>query len=270
MKTGIYKKSAFTLIELLVVISIIALLVSILMPALGKARKQARNVLCLNNLRQLSLTFTLYAHDYDGKFPYKPAGSLPLPHIWWEANQGGGVPDNRVFFDGYLDGFVLEELGVWTENVDFAPEVMYCPFTNSSQSTDFGFGRQWPNKQNAGWNPFGTNYSYFNLGKVVESGVWRSSAKMPLKMSTKGNSPMWGDVIEIKQTATPDIYDEAGVIRLANHFENGFMEFIPVAEETPKGLNMALMDGSVRFYEYDDCEVYWSYGTIQNVWGRPY
>jgi len=70
------KRRAFTLIELLVVVSIIALLVSILLPALGSAREQARRSVCSNNIRQICLGLYLYAADNDS--------NLPLQRTqWW-------------------------------------------------------------------------------------------------------------------------------------------------------------------------------------------
>jgi prepilin-type N-terminal cleavage/methylation domain-containing protein/prepilin-type processing-associated H-X9-DG protein len=60
--------SGFTLIELLVVISIIALLMSIIMPAFSRVREQAKTVVCQSNLKQWSITFDMFANDNNGKF----------------------------------------------------------------------------------------------------------------------------------------------------------------------------------------------------------
>jgi len=63
------KNCGFTLIELLVVIAIIALLMGILMPVLGKARKQAWGVSCGSNLRQVGVAANVFAQDHDNRIP---------------------------------------------------------------------------------------------------------------------------------------------------------------------------------------------------------
>ena len=63
-----HKLRAFTLIELLVVIAIIALLMAILMPALARARNQARTVTCQALLKQWGIIWSMYVDDHDGYF----------------------------------------------------------------------------------------------------------------------------------------------------------------------------------------------------------
>ena len=104
-------RAAFTLIELLVVISIIALLIGILLPALGSARESSLTTICATRLRQASLASNIYANDYKGKI--------------WDANTWARIEAPRRD----------PEPGAIWEYVENVSEVMACP-KNKRRSRD--------------------------------------------------------------------------------------------------------------------------------------
>src|SRR6476646_5638693 len=77
---------AFTLVELLVVVGIIAVLIAILMPALGRAREQGNRIKCLSNMRQIGMAFQSYMNENKLHFPDPAAANHADAWVCWNPN----------------------------------------------------------------------------------------------------------------------------------------------------------------------------------------
>jgi len=131
-----HSRKGFTLVELLVVIGIIALLISILLPSLNRARETANRVKCGSNMRQIGQAIMLYANENKGNYPRT---------VYNPANNAICIYDGRttsVAIDPFTDNTAkghINDVGqamfLLIRTQDITPEVFICPSSNDEKDT---------------------------------------------------------------------------------------------------------------------------------------
>jgi len=169
--------AAFTLIELLVVIAIIAILAAMLLPALSRAKENAKKTYCLNNLRQIGLGFQMYTEDSQGSYPVQE-GYAPL---------GGQVPTNT--YAGIPTYFGATETGrPLNAYTGKNSECFHCPSDKGDVTV--------PSVPTC-WDGWGNSYlvqwgqDYYRVKYVCGSGPigkWMAPTP-PLKVAEVGRKP---------------------------------------------------------------------------------
>lgn len=218
--------TGFTLMELLVVISIIALLASLLMPAIGMVRSAARASACLSNERQMFLGIQLYTSDQEGMLP-------PVSFSYWDRSD-------------FPLMVAAEYLVITREGINSIRSVLICPADR--QPEGYPGGQAWgpDSVRGAIWgggsdsNPFmnivQTSYGYngdaFNAGyysDIPGHAVPRLSGTVP---------------------ATTALFWDSNLVRSEVRNRSLFFH-----NRHQRGVNILLADGSARWYGFPTADV---------------
>lgn len=207
---------AFTLIELLVVISIIALLIAILLPALQKARMAGRAAQCLSAQRQITVTMNAYLGDYKGQFPV--ANPTDTSHQWQQllANQ-------------YRMG----------------REIFYCPEDVKRKVTDWNTD---PRYMSFGYNIEGLGFNG-GTNKNPFTGLSQTQFSARLDQINKpGNTLTTLDAYKPQTTGAADQKDRGYYVSVPNTAM--WSDFLPRARHD--GVNVVFVDGHAKRMIYAD------------------
>jgi prepilin-type N-terminal cleavage/methylation domain-containing protein/prepilin-type processing-associated H-X9-DG protein len=219
-------KRSFTLIELLVVIAIIAILASMLLPALNQAREKAKQISCANNVKQIGSSFLFYVNDYDEH--------LPSPYWSYKA-----TTTTQDWY--YQDGIVNDYLGKGKTTRTML-NLFVCPTYSAAKMADLA---------GAGWlgTTYGENSIAINGWVPTNPSSWAYTQRG--RKLSRLNSPSRGCMIQ--ENKGHGITEFGSTSSTSGHSPNFVHN---------KKSNAVLFDGHVETRQFREIPCYESYPSI--------
>jgi prepilin-type N-terminal cleavage/methylation domain-containing protein/prepilin-type processing-associated H-X9-DG protein len=251
-------RRGFTLVELLVVIGIIALLISILLPALGRAREQAKKVQCASNMRQIMTGFVMYASENKGNLP---AQRVPGSYEWSRAILATLVGERNM--PGPAQP-IDKIQATWFKcpNDDFPRSTAFVAWPIRSYATT---GGKFSLKKADNYNGYLYAYPWDETIPAAQGGA--NPAYPPTKLSKIPNrifliGEKWDQLPSLGAIATPNqtVVGQSTNYTLEGHYagwDNTNKKFIPChpAGGGKTGGNYGYSDGHVEFHVATEFQV---------------
>jgi len=254
-KSGKNRKSGFTLIELLVVIAVIAVLVSMLLPALQGARAQAKKVVCAIQLKNVGIIWLQYAEDSRDVLPASPNGGT-WNYIWPELHDAidkYDTDDGKIF---YCTDHVKGKNPSGTEMDWYTPiehpdyygsyQTGYTLFTNVVSVNPGALSSNpyhpdnipWRSADHCGTNQKSWQYAWWNADSELQYII--PAAKISERQHMVSDTVMKSIIPD----ATPMVFDQAYYINFTE-YTRGTCRHLNAGKGVPYAINAVYIDGHV-------------------------
>lgn len=242
------RKHAFTLIELLVVVSIIALLVAILLPAVHNARLRAKEAICMSDMRSLSQASLVYAVDSQGLLPdltikksadiINPKASDASPQVYWAFTYWRLLFENNYgiqrdqWYSPTAEDWNLDKLYWWIDGTKVGSD---------TTSTYTVIGRMYMTSLKGNGLDAATSHMFNYLIDPLPDSAW---PLFPRRLSDRTHwSLMWADLNRELHSYTPGHIDWS----ISYDTRIGASHLYGSVHEKPAGTHEAFIDGSGKF-----------------------